>query len=124
MLLLNIPLTLVTLVMVGVTLFATKKIGALSARYFIAQQKDIATVNGYIEEMMNGQKVVKVFTHEEESIADFNRLNDQLFHSADNANKFGNILMPVNAQIGNISYVLCAIVGGILALGGYGGFTL
>ena len=78
MLLLNIPLTLVTLVMVGVTLFATKKIGALSARYFIAQQKDIATVNGYIEEMMNGQKVVKVFTHEEESIADFNRLNDQL----------------------------------------------
>ena len=124
MLLLNIPLTLVTLVMVGVTLFATKKIGALSARYFIAQQKDIATVNGYIEEMMNGQKVVKVFTHEEESISDFNRLNDQLFHSADNANKFGNILMPVNAQIGNISYVLCAIVGGILALGGYGGFTL
>ena len=124
MLLLNIPLTLVTLVMVGVTLFATKKIGALSARYFIAQQKDIATVNGYIEETMNGQKVVKVFTHEEESIADFNRLNDQLFHSADNANKFGNILMPVNAQIGNISYVLCAIVGGILALGGYGGFTL
>ena len=124
MLLLNIPLTLVTLVMVGVTLFATKKIGALSARYFIAQQKDIATVNGYIEEMMNGQKVVKVFTHEEESIADFNRLNDQLFHSADNANKFGNILMPVNAQIGNISYVLCAIVGGILALGGYGEFTL
>ena len=124
MLLLNIPLTLVTLVMVGVTLFATKKIGALSARYFIAQQKDIVTVNGYIEEMMNGQKVVKVFTHEEESIADFNRLNDQLFHSADNANKFGNILMPVNAQIGNISYVLCAIVGGILALGGYGGFTL
>ena len=124
MLLLNIPLTLVTLVMVGVTLFATKKIGALSARYFIAQQKDIATVNGYIEEMMNGQKVVKVFTHEGESIADFNRLNDQLFHSADNANKFGNILMPVNAQIGNISYVLCAIVGGILALGGYGGFTL
>ena len=110
MLLLNIPLTLVTLAMVGVTLFATKKIGALSARYFIAQQKDIATVNGY--------------THEEESIADFNRLNDQLFHSADNANKFGNILMPVNAQIGNISYVLCAIVGGILALGGYGGFTL
>ncbi len=123
MLLLNIPLTLVTLAMVGVTLFATKKIGALSARYFIAQQKDIATVNGYIEEMMNGQKVVKVFTHEEESIADFNRLNDQLFHSADNANKFGNILMPVNA-VGNISYVLCAIVGGILALGGYGGFTL
>ena len=124
MLLLNIPLTLLTLLMVGVTLFSTKKIGALSARYFIAQQKDIAAVNGFIEEMMNGQKVVKVFTHEQESIADFNRINDQLFDSANNANKFGNILMPVNAQIGNISYVLCSIVGGILALGGYGGFTL
>ena len=124
MLLLNIPLTIVTLLMIGVTLFATKKIGALSAKYFIAQQKDIATVNGYIEEMMNGQKVVKVFTHEEESIENFNRLNDQLFHSADNANKFGNILMPVNAQIGNISYVLCALVGGMLALNGVGGFTL
>lgn len=124
MLLLNVPLTIVTLLMIGVTLFATKKIGALSAKYFIAQQKDIATVNGYIEEMMNGQKVVKVFTHEEESIENFNRLNDQLFHSADNANKFGNILMPVNAQIGNISYVLCALVGGGLALNGVGGFTL
>lgn len=124
MLLLNIPLTLLTLLMVGVTLFSTKKIGSLSARYFIAQQKDIAAVNGFIEEMMNGQKVVKVFTHEQESIADFNRINDQLFDSANNANKFGNILMPVNAQIGNISYVLCSIVGGILALGGYGGFTL
>ena len=124
MLLLNVPLTIVTLLMIGVTLFATKKIGALSAKYFIAQQKDIATVNGYIEEMMNGQKVVKVFTHEEESIENFNRLNDQLFHSADNANKFGNILMPVNAQIGNISYVLCALVGGVLALNGIGGFTL
>lgn len=124
MLLLNLPLTLLTLLMVGVTLFATKKIGSLSARYFIAQQKDIAAVNGFIEEMMNGQKVVKVFTHEQESIADFNRINDQLFDSANNANKFGNILMPVNAQIGNISYVLCSIAGGILALGGYGGFTL
>lgn len=124
MLLLNVPLTIVTLLMIGVTLFATKKIGALSAKYFIAQQKDIATVNGYIEEVMNGQKVVKVFTHEEESIENFNKLNDQLFHSADNANKFGNILMPVNAQIGNISYVLCALVGGVLALNGVGGFTL
>lgn len=124
MLLLNVPLTIVTLLMIGVTLFATKKIGALSAKYFIAQQKDIAVVNGYIEEMMNGQKVVKVFTHEEESIENFNKLNDQLFHSADNANKFGNILMPVNAQIGNISYVLCALVGGVLALNGVGGFTL
>ena len=124
MLTLNIPLTLLTLVMVGITLFATKKIGGASAKYFVAQQRDIATVNGYIEEMMNGQKVVKVFTHEEESIQKFNELNDQLFVSADHANKFGNILMPVNAQIGNISYVLCAMVGGALALNGVGGFTL
>ena len=99
-------------------------VGGASAKYFIAQQRDIATVNGYIEEMMNGQKVVKVFTHEEESIADFNKLNDQLFESADNANKFGNILMPINAQLGNVSYVLVALVGGILALEGIGGFTL
>ena len=124
MLRLNLPLTAVTLVMVGVTLLSTKKIGGLSAKYFVAQQKDLAAVNGYIEEMMNGQKVVKVFTHEEESKEKFNELNDRLFHSADNANEFGNILMPVNAQIGNISYVLCAIVGGILALNGVGGFTL
>ncbi len=124
MLTLNIPLTFLTLAMVGVTLLSTKKIGGLSARYFIAQQQDIAAVNGYIEEMINGQKVVKVFTHEAESIEKFNVLNDRLFVSADNANKFGNILMPVNAQIGNISYVLCAMVGGALALNGVGGFTL
>ena len=74
--------------------------------------------------MMDGQKVIKVFCHEEESIEAFNKLNDQLFHSADNANKFANILMPANAQIGNISYVLCAMVGGVLALNGIGGFTL
>lgn len=121
---LNIPLTLVTLAMVCITLFATKKVGGLSAKYFVAQQRDIAAVNGYIEEMMNGQKVVKVFTHEQESIEKFNELNDRLFESADNANKFANILMPINAQIGNISYVLCAIIGGVLALNGVGGFTL
>jgi ATP-binding cassette, subfamily B, multidrug efflux pump len=124
MIVLNIPLTIITLFMVGVMLYATKVVGGASAKYFIAQQRDIATVNGYIEEMMNGQKVVKVFTHEEESIADFNKLNDQLFESADNANKFGNILMPINAQLGNVSYVLVALVGGILALEGIGGFTL
>ena len=124
MIVLNIPLTFITLFMVGVMLYATKVVGGTSAKYFIAQQRDIATVNGYIEEMMNGQKVVKVFTHEEKSIADFNKLNDQLFESADNANKFGNILMPINAQLGNVSYVLVALVGGILALEGVGGFTL
>ena len=124
MLILNIPLTILTLVMVGLMLFTTKKLAGQSGSYFMAQQRDIGKVNGYIEEMMNGQKVVKVFCHEEESIEDFNKLNDQLFDSAYNANKFANILMPVNAQIGNISYVLCAIVGGILALNGVGGFTL
>ena len=124
MLLLNVPLTIVTLLMIGVTLFATKKIGALSAKYFIAQQKDIATVNGYIEEMMNGQKVVKVFCHEEESKAEFKELNEALFVSADRANTYANYLGPLNAQIGNISYVVCAIVGGVLALNGVGGFTL
>lgn len=124
MLRLNIPLTLVTLAMICVTLFCTKKIGSLSAKYFIEQQKSLGTVNGFIEEMMNGQKVIKVFTHEEKSIEDFNRLNDALYESAKNANTFGNVLMPVNAQIGNISYVLCAMVGGALALNGVGGFTL
>lgn len=124
MIVLNIPLTLVTLAMVGIMLFTTKKLAGRSGSYFMAQQRDIGTVNGFIEEMMNGQKVVKVFCHEEENIEQFNKLNDRLFDSAYNANKFANILMPINAQIGNISYVLCAITGGILALNGVGGFTL
>ncbi len=124
MIILNVPLTVITLLMVGVTLLVTKKLGGLSSRYFLSQQKDLGTVNGFIEEMMEGQKVIKVFCHEEESKEQFNALNDQLFDSANNANKFANILMPVNAQIGNISYVICAIVGGILAINGIGGFTL
>lgn len=124
MILLSIPLTAVTLLMVGVTLFSTAKLAGKSGQYFKAQQTDIGKLNGYIEEMMEGQKVVKVFCHEEESIQHFDELNDQLFDSANQANKFANILMPVNAQIGNISYVLCAIVGGTLALNGFGGFTL
>ncbi|MBO5484416.1 MAG: ABC transporter ATP-binding protein [Lachnospiraceae bacterium] len=124
MIMLNVPLTVITLVMVGVTMLVTKKIAGLSGSYFMAQQRDLGKVNAHIEEMMNGQKVVKVFCHEEESIEEFNQLNDQLFESADNANTFANVLMPVNAQIGNISYVLCAMVGGILALNGVGGFTL
>lgn len=124
MIYINIPLTFLSVFMVGVMLFAAKKLAGLSGKYFLAQQKDLGKVNGYIEEMMNGQKVVKVFCHEEQSIAEFNELNDKLFESANNANKFANILMPTNAQIGNISYVLCAIVGGILALNGVGGFTL
>lgn len=124
MLMLNIPLTVLTFVMVGIMLVLSRRIGGLSAKYFIAQQKDIGSLNGYIEEMMEGQKVVKVFCHEEENMEQFNRLNDQLFDSAYKANKFSNILAPVNAQIGNISYVICAIVGGILAIGNIGGFSL
>ena len=124
MIILNIPLTLVTLFMVGVMLFASKNLAGLSGKYFMEQQKNLGIVNGYIEEMMEGQKVVKVFCHEEESLDKFNELNDQLFESANNANKFANVLMPTCAQIGNISYVLCAIVGGVLAVNGVGGFTL
>ncbi len=124
MIVLNIPLTLLTLGMVGVMLFTTKHLAGKSGSYFMAQQRDIAATNGFIEEMMNGQKVVKVFCHEEENIEQFDKLNNQLFDSAYNANKFANILMPVNAQIGNISYVFCSIVGGILALNGIGGFTI
>lgn len=124
MLILNIPLTLVTLFMVGVMLYTTKFFAGTSSRYFIKQQQDLGVVNGYIEEMMEGQKVVKVFCHEEESIKDFNELNDKLFESANKANSFVNYLGPVNGQLGNLSYVACAIVGGILALNGVGGFTL
>lgn len=114
------------IVVVGVIaiLFLTKKIGGKSAKYFMAQQRSVGKVEGYIEEMMNGQKVVKVFCHEEENKADFKKLNDDLFVSADRANTFSNFLGPINAQLGNISYVLCAIVGGGLALNGVGGFTL
>ena len=121
---LNIPLTLATFVMVAFMLLVTKKLAGLSGKYFARQQKDIGSVNAHIEEMMNGQKVVKVFRHEQESMEAFNQLNDELFHSANEANKFANILMPINAQLGNVSYVICAILGGILAINGFGGFTL
>ena len=124
MLMLNIPLTFVTLAMVGVMLVCTKKATGQSGNYFLQQQKNLGAVNGYIEEMMNGQKVVKVFCHEEESKERFKELNDALYVSADRANTFSNILGPINAQLGNVSYVLCAIVGGALALNGVGGFTL
>lgn len=124
MFVLNIPLTALTFFMVGIMLVLTRKIGGLSAKHFIAQQKDIGTVNGYIEEMMQGQRVVKVFCHEEESKEAFDKLNDALCESSYKANNYSNILGPINAQLGNISYVLCAIVGGMLAIGNVGGFTL
>jgi len=124
MFMLNIPLTALTFFMVGIMLVLTRKIGGLSAKHFIAQQKDIGTVNGYIEEMMQGQRVIKVFCHEEESKEAFDKLNDALCESSYKANNYSNILGPINAQLGNISYVLCAIVGGVLAIGNVGGFTL
>ena len=124
MLILNIPLTILSIIMVGVMMFCARKSLGISNRYFVAQQNSLGAVNGYIEEMMNGQKVVKVFCHEQESIRQFNELNDELFTVASRANSFSNILGPINAQIGNLSYVLCAIAGGLLALNGIGGFTL
>ena len=121
---LNVPLTVLTLFMVCVTVFLTKTFAGFSSRYFLAQQKDIGQVNGYIEEMLSGQKVVKVFTHEQESIEKFDELNNKLFESAYYANWYSSMLGPVNAQIGNLSYVLCAMIGGVMALSGMAGLTL
>ena len=116
MFVLSVPLTLLTLGMVGVMLFVSKTLAGKSGKYFIAQQKDLGTENGYIEEMMKGQKVVKVFNHEQKSVEEFDALNDRLFDSSYNANMFANIIMPVNGQLGNLSYVLCAIAGSVLAI--------
>ena len=124
MLVLNLPLTLVSLAMIAVMLICSKKLIGLSGTYFLKQQRDIGTVNGYIEEMMDGQKVVKVFCHEEQAKAEFKVRNDQLFDSAYNANRFANAFFPVVIQLGNLSYVVCAVVGGIMALSGFWGFTL
>lgn len=124
MVVLNVPLTVLTIAMVIVMLLFSGKIAGLSGSNFVRQQKSIGRVNGYIEEMMEGQKVVKVFCHENQSIDEFVKLNDELFDSAYKANKFANIMMPINAQIGNLSYVLCACVGGLLALNHVGGFSI
>ena len=124
MLYLSVPLSVLTLVMVGAMMLATKYLTGNSGKYFLKQQQELGKVNGYIEEMMNGQKVVKVFCHEDAAIKEFNELNDELFHSADKANSYSLVAMPVNAQLGNLSYVLCAVVGGALAIGGVGSLTL
>ena len=124
MLVLDIPLTVLSVLMVCVMLFTTSRLGSRSGKYFSRQQKDLGRVNGYIEEMMEGQKVVKVFCHEEKTFEEFQKLNQELRVSVENANKYANIMMPVNANIGNISYVLCAVIGALLALGGFGGLTL
>ncbi len=121
---LSIPLTCVTLVMVAVVLWASKTAAGKSGKYFVEQQRNLGNVNGFIEEMISGQKIVKVFCHENENKQTFKELNDNLFESADRANKFANSLGPINAQLGNVSYVVCAIAGGLLALYNVGGFTL
>lgn len=124
MIVLNIPLTIITLVMSLVMLKVTTVFSGLSGKYFQKQQKDLGNVDGFIEEMMDGQKVVKVFCHEEQAVEDFKKLNDQLRDSADKANRYANLLMPINANIGNLSYVLCAVVGALLALNGVTGMTV
>ena len=124
MLILSVPLTLLVFVGVFVMLKVSGKIGGNSAKYFVAQQQSLGKTNGYIEEMMDGQKVIKVFCHEEQAIDEFNELNDELFDTAKNANTFANILMPINANIGNINYVVILIAGSLLAIHGVGGLTL
>lgn len=124
MLVLNIPLTIITLLMSGIMLFATSRISGMSGKYFGKQQKDLGAVDGFIEEMLDGQKVVKIFCHEEQVKKDFRKLNDALQDSADKANRYANILMPINSNIGNLSYVFCAVIGTILALNGMGSVTI
>ena len=124
MVVLSLPLTAIAIVMVVVMLFTASGIGKKSSVYFRKQQKQLGAVNGYIEEMMEGQKVVKVFCHEEKTLEQFRRINGELRESASKAQTFSNIMMPINANLGNISYVLCAVAGALLALGGYTGLTL
>lgn len=113
---LSIPLTILSLIMVSITFYVSKKYVGFSSRYFVSQQKSLGEVNGFIEEMMNGQKVVKVFTHEKQNIEDFNKINNELFDSAMNANYYSGLMGPINTQLGNLSYVLCTLLGSLLAL--------
>ena len=124
MCMLSWQLTIVTMLMVTLMLFCSKKITQQSGKFFIAQQRDLGKVNGYIEEMMEGQKVVKVFTHEQKTLEGFRELNDKLKDSAKQANSFANIIMPVTAQLGNISYAICALAGAAMAVSGVGSVTL
>lgn len=124
MCMLSLPLTGVTIVMIAIIIMGTGKVAGKSSKYFRVQQKALGKLNGNVEEMMNGQKVVKVFCHEEETIEKFNKLNEDLCENAYKANSLANCIGPINAQMGNVSYVICAIVGGILALNGWTGLTL
>jgi ATP-binding cassette subfamily B protein len=120
----SVYLTIFVLVFVALMMVITRKIAGASGKYFVKQQRSIGEVNGYIEEMINGQKVVKVFCHEEHSKKDFDKLNEKLCENATEANKFANILMPIMGNLGNLQYVLIAVIGGALAIGGKGGLTL
>ncbi|WP_130838123.1 ABC transporter ATP-binding protein [Lachnoclostridium sp. Marseille-P6806] len=124
MLVLSIPLTVLSIVMVALMLAASMSATKISGRNFVEQQKSLGSLNGFIEETMTGQKIVKVFNHEEESIREFDRRNEELYRSSYQANAYSNILGPINTQLGNTSYVLCALVGGMLALNRYAGFTV
>ena len=124
MIVLNIPLTVLTCAMIAVILYVSKELAGKSSRYFVEQQKNLGAVNGYIEEMMAGQKVVKVFCHEQENLEKFAALNEQLRKSADSANKFANIMMPAVAQLGNCSFALCSVAGALMAVNGWAGLTL
>lgn len=124
MVVLSVPLTVLAVIMVGVMLVTASRFGRKSSVYFRKQQRELGIVNGYIEEMMEGQKVVKVFCHEEESLEQFRKINQELRESSNQAQAISNIMMPVNANLGNISYVLCAVAGALLALNGHYGLTL
>jgi len=126
MVVLSLPLTILEIAMLAMIMLISRKLISLSGKFFISQQKDLGALNGFIEEMMDGQKVIKVFCHEEESKEKFYELNDNLFKSAYNANKYVNIMGPVNAQLGNLSYVVCAVAGCVIAINGLfgGGLTL
>jgi len=124
MVMLSVPLTVLTCVMIVVILSVSKNLAGKSSKYFIEQQRSLGALNGYIEEMMEGQKVVKVFCREEKNLEGFLERNERLRASAENAHKFANIMMPSVAQLGNCSYALCAVLGAALAVGGFGGVTL
>ena len=124
MLILSIPLTALTIIMVGISFAASKTALGISGKFFKSQQESLGNINGYIEEIMTGQKVVKVFCHENEAIEEFRKRNEQLFLSSYNANQYSNILGPINMQLGNLSYVVCAIAGGFLTANGISGLTL
>ena len=124
MIILNPALTVISLLTAAVMLMVTSKFSQLSAKYYVRQQIDLGTVDGFIEEMLDGQKVVKVFCHEEAAMADFHKVNEKLRDSSNKANGYANLLMPVNANIGWISYALVAIVGAILGINGLAGVTI